>query len=45
MKLHCVLEDSDKIYVVTDDVKGPNLFSHIIRNNRLNETHTATIAA
>ena len=30
MKLHAVIEDEDRVYLVTDDIKGPNLFSYII---------------
>ena len=30
MKIHNVIEDEDRIYLVTDDIKGPNLFSYII---------------
>lgn len=30
MKVHGVVEDEDRIYLIIDDLKGPNLFSHII---------------
>ena len=30
MKIHQVIEDEDRIYLITDDIKGPNLFSYII---------------
>ena len=45
MKVHHVLEDEDRIYLITDDFRGPNLFQHIIMRCKLNETDTATIAA
>lgn len=45
MKVHCVIEDDDRIYLITDDIKGPNLFSHIIMKTQLNEPDTATITA
>lgn len=45
MKIHQVIEDADRIYLITDDFRGLNLFSHIILKNRLSETETATIAA
>ena len=45
IKVHTVLEDEDRIYLVTDDIKGPNLFHHIILKNQLSESETASIAA
>lgn len=45
MKIHAVIEDQDRIYLITDDVKGQNLFNHIIYKNKLSENETATIAA
>lgn len=45
MKIHAVIEDEDRIYLVTDDIKGPNLFTHIIMKTQLSESDTATITA
>ena len=45
MKIHNVIEDEDRIYLVTDDIKGPNLFSYIILKCQLSEGETAAIAA
>ena len=33
MKIHNIIEDEDRVYLVTDDFNGPNLFSHIIIKN------------
>lgn len=30
IKLHNVIEDEDRIYIIIDDIKGTNLFGHII---------------
>ena len=30
MKIHSVIEDEDRIYIITDSMRGPNLFRHII---------------
>ena len=30
VKVHNVIEDADRIYMIIDDIKGSNLFNHII---------------
>ena len=30
IKVHNVIEDEDRIYMIIDDLNGPSLFSHII---------------
>ena len=30
MKIHNIIEDEDRIYQITDNIKGHNLFKHII---------------
>ena len=45
MKIHNIIEDEYKIYVITDDIRGPNLFSYVIIKNQLNESDTASIAS
>lgn len=45
MKIHNIIEDEDRIYLITDNIRGPNLFRHIIINTKLSEADTATIAA
>lgn len=45
MKIHNIIEDEDRIYLVTDNIKGQNLFSYIILKTQLSEQETACIAA
>ena len=45
MKIHQVIEDEDRIYLITDDIKGPNLFSYVIMFQTVRELEAATIAA
>ena len=35
----------DRIYIITDDIKGPSLFSYIIMYQTVKEFEAATIAA
>ena len=30
IKIHNIIEDEDRIYLITDNIRGQNLFSHII---------------
>ena len=45
IKLHNVIEDVDRIYLIIDDIRGSNLFSHIIVRKQLPEAETSAIAA
>ena len=45
MTIHDIVEDVDRIYLVTDNIKGPNLFNFIIEKYKLREDDTAAIAA
>ena len=45
MKIHNMIEDEDRVYLVTDNIKGQNLFSYIILKTQLTEAETAAIAS
>lgn len=45
MKVYNVIEDNDKIYMITDDFRGPNLFNYTISKCQLTESEAASIAA
>lgn len=45
MKIYNVIEDNDKIYIVTDDFRGADLFSYTILKNQLSEAEAASIAS
>ena len=45
IKLHNVIEDVDRVYLIIDDIRGKNLFSHIIEKKQLPESETSAIAA
>lgn len=45
IKVHAVIEDVDRIYMIIDDMKGTNLFAHIINMKILSELEAAQISA
>ena len=45
IKVHDLIEDEVKIYLIIDLIKGPSLFEHTLNNKQLGGSHTAVIIA
>lgn len=45
IKIHDIIEDEVKIYLIIDLIKGPTLFEYTIQNKQLGGSHTAIIVS